>query len=362
MASAAAQFAYLHGRVSVLSEQLLSGDSLQRLIDCSREEEKHYLELAGLGHLDEANIDDSAQFEQALITDLIGDAGTLSHALNGTARDLLMYWTRRFELGNLKAIIRGKLTAQPVDTIRDQLISPGQFATLPIEDLLRTDDVAELLRRLEETPYSDIARQARRVYEEQQQLFALDAAIDRRYLAGLSKRAKVVGPGGGEALRTLIGVSADRINLSWLLRYRFAYNLAPAETYYLLAPTGFRLSTVQLRELAQLGSIEEVVSHCPPAVRRLIDGLTSTTEIDRALEREVLRIAALTLHRTTFNLARAFAYLMLRRRDLDQIYAILKGKRLGIAPAQIGDATGIAPRTAAAPLPTATPSQATRGH
>lgn len=361
MASASAQFAYLHGRVSVFSEQLLSADSLQNLMVCSREEEKHTLELAGLGHLAEDIVEDSSRLEQALITALISEAEVLANALNGTARDLLVYWMRRFELANLKAIIRGKMTGQPVDTIRDQLISLGQFATLPVEDLLRTDDVAELLRRLEETPYSDIARQARRVFEEQQHLFALDAAIDRRYLVGLSKRAKAVGPGGGEALRALIGVSADRLNLSWLLRYRFAYNLAPAESYYLLAPTGYRLSTVQLRELAQLGSIEEVVSHCPPAVRRLIDGLTTTTEIDRALEREVLRIAALTLHRTTFNLARAFAYLMLRRRDLDQIYAILKGKRLGIAPAEIGVATGMTPLTAA-PSPTATASQATRGH
>lgn len=361
MASAAARFAYLHGRVSVLSEQLLSGDSLQRLIDCSREEEKHYLEQAGLGYLAEASTDDSAQLEQALITDLIGDAETLSHALNGTARDLLVYWVRRFELSNLKAIIRGKMTAQPVDTIRDQLISLGQFATLPIEDLLRTDDVAELLRRLEETPYIDIARQARRVYEEQQQLFALDAAIDRRYLAGVSKRAKSVGPSGGEALRTLIGVSTDRINLSWLLRYRFAYHLSPAESYYLLVPAGYRLSTTLLRELAQLGSIEEVVSHCPPAVRQLIDGLATATDIDRALEQEIMRIAALTLHHTIFNLARAFAYLVLRMRDLNQIYAILKGKRLSIEPALISEATGLALRASETAHP-ATSGSAARGH
>jgi len=30
-----------------------------------------------------------------------------------TGRELLLYWARRFELGNLKAIIRGKVTDQP---------------------------------------------------------------------------------------------------------------------------------------------------------------------------------------------------------------------------------------------------------
>lgn len=360
MASAAAQFAYLHGRVSVLSERLLGTDTLQKLIVCSRDEEKTHLELAGLGQLAEVDVEGTSRLEQTLITHLIDEAVVLAHALNGTARDLLVYWVRQFELGNLKAIIRGKMAGQPVDTIRDQLIDIGQFATLPVEDLLRTDDMAELLRRLEATPYSDIARQARRVYEEQQQLFALDAAIDRRYLAGLTKRAKSVGSGGGEALRSLIGVNVDRINLSWLLRYRFAYNLAPAETYYLLVPSGFRISPTQLRELAQLGSIEEIVSHCPPEVRGLLEGMTSTTEIDRALERESLRIAELTLHRTAFNLARAFAYLVLRRHDLNQIHAILKGKRLAIDPALINHATGLAAQEAAGSVQGA--STDTRGH
>jgi V/A-type H+-transporting ATPase subunit C len=342
MSSSAAQFSYLHGRVSVLAERLLPAAAVDTLIAAGPDEELSLLALAGLAHLDTRIRADSTALEQALISSLIEDAGILSHALTGTARDLLIYWSRRHELGNLKAILRGKLTDQPVEAIRAQLVDIGQFATLPVEALLQTDDTAELLRRVEITPYGDIARQARRVYEEQQQLFALDAAVDRRYYVGLAKRVKSVGVGGGEQLRALIGVILDRMNLSWLLRYRFAYHLAPAETYYLLIPAGFRLSGTRLRDMAQQSSIEDVLGKTPPPLRDLLQGLSTTLEIDRALERETWRVADLTLHRTAFNLARAFAYLVLRERDLNMIHAILKGKHLSIPAAQIKSALGLA--------------------
>ena len=35
----------------------------------------------------------------------------------------------------------------------------------------------------------------------------------------------------------------DGTNLIWLLRYRFVYQLPAAETYYLLIPASYRLSS-----------------------------------------------------------------------------------------------------------------------
>jgi V/A-type H+-transporting ATPase subunit C len=46
------------------------------------------------------------------------------------------------------------------------------------------------------------------------------------------------------------------------------------------------------------------------------------------------------LKRTAFNQARAFAYLILRERDLRNVRAVLRGKRLRINPDLIRQATG----------------------
>lgn len=333
--SAAAQFAYLHARVSVLSERLLAPQTLFDLIQASPDEERATLNAAGLAGLVGDVANNSQVLEQRLVSALIRDAEILSHALTGIARDLLIYWIRRFDLANLKVIIRGKLSNLPNDQIRLRLLDVGRFGTLPVEELLSTDDLAELLRHLEATPYADIARQARRVYEEHQPVFALDAAIDRRYFSGLIQRAKSVGEGGGEPLRALVGSVIDRLNVSWLLRYRFAYQLSSTESYYLLIPAGFHVSAERLRDLAQLSAVADVLTQIPTPLQRVVAGLTSTLAVDRALERETWRVATLTLRRTAFNLARALAYLILRERDINLVYAVLQGKRLRLDPALI---------------------------
>lgn len=339
MGGNAATFAYLQSRVAVRSQMLLTTERANALIDCAREDERAILAQAGLHALSDEDADDPLRLEQILVHTLVDDIQTLVHAVSATPRDLLIYWVRRFEVGNLKAIIRGKMTGETPDAIRRQLVDIGLFATLPVEDLLRADDVAELLRHVELTPYAEIARQARRVYEEQQALFSLDAAVDRRYFAGLSKRVKAVGEGGGEPLRAIMGALIDRLNLSWLLRYRFAYNLSPAEAYYLLIPAGFRLSSGELLSLAQLGSVAEVIEQVPGALGRVVAGCTSVSGVDDALDAETWRMARSTLHTAAFNLASAFAFLILRERDLNQIAAILKGKRMHVSPALIRQAT-----------------------
>lgn len=332
MAGAVASYAYLHVRVSVLAEQLLPISHLEALIKAPPDHEAGFLASAGLEQASEHDFDNPAVLEQRLINALVKDFNVLARALSGVPRELLIYWVRRFELSNLKAIIRGKMTDQPVEKIRDNLLDIGIFATLPVEDMLRTDDVAELLRLLEATPYGDIARQARRIYEQQQDLFALDAAMDRRYLAGLNKRVTALDVADRRILHPLVGAILDRFNLVWLMRYRLAYHLTPAETYFLLIPGGYRLRGVELRALAQMGSFEEMLANLPAPLARELEHASCLNTVDRLLEAQIGVAAESILRHTAFNLARAFAYLVLRERDLLQIHVVLKGRHLQMNP------------------------------
>ncbi|CAK0747689.1 V/A-type H+/Na+-transporting ATPase subunit C [Gammaproteobacteria bacterium] len=357
--SAVSRYAYLHARVSVLTQYLFQEEALQALIEGSSSGDT-LLQRIGLANplLEEVASPSSNPFpqggkgygailEQRLIDLFLADVETLVRPIGGAARDLLIYWVRRYELGNLKAIIRGKMVGQTQAWIRDELINVSPFATLPVEDLLQTEDATEMLRRLEATPYKDIARQARAIFEERNELFALDAVVDKRYYSGLHQRVRVLPATDQQHLCPLIGILLDRINLIWLLRYRFVYDLAPAHTYYLLIPTGAYLSSNQLLALVQLGTPEEVIRNIPPALAAIVGESTVPTEVEDLLVREIRRRAEIVLKRTTFSVARAFAYLVMREHQLYQIHAVLKGKQLGLgeglirSAAQLGPAIGV---------------------
>jgi V/A-type H+/Na+-transporting ATPase subunit C len=337
-----AQYAYLHARVSLLAGRLIDPKQIEALIDQPATpvpvpQDGRPADVTGGA----AALQYAGDLDQNNVTILLRELAVLIRPLSGAARDLLGYWAHRFELSNLKVIIRGTMAGQPRQAIEKKLLDMGGFTRLPTAELLQSDSPAELLRRLEKTPYADIARQARRMRERGDAMFALDAAIDRRYFAGLSRRGSEIGNRPGQILRAVIGSIIDRVNLVWLLRYRFAYNLPPAQAYYLLIPASQRLNSQQLQQLAQSATFEDAVANLPPPYDRLLEGVRNTTEVTLRLEYETWRIAESALRHSSFNSARALAYMVLRERDLRRLRAIVRGRTLQAPPDLIRSALGL---------------------
>jgi V/A-type H+-transporting ATPase subunit C len=348
--SAAAQYAYLNGRVSLFAGRLLSLDQINALIGQGSETaqpapgapqpEPRSLE-AGVPEPGSITAQYVGDLDQNNVTILLKDLAVLIRPLSGASRDLLNYWAHRFELNNLKVLIRGKMAGQPQQMIEEQLLDMGHFTTVPLAELMQSDTSAELLRRLEQTPYAEIARQAHHLLEQGEQLFALDATLDRRYFAGLWRRGNVMDTASGPHLRAIIGSIIDRVNLVWLLRYRYSYNLPPAQAYYLLIPASHRLSSQQLQLLSQQATFEDALNNLPQPFAGQLAGARSITEVTLRLERESWRNAANALNRSAFNVARALGYMVLRERDLRRLRAIVRGHNMKMPPELIRAALGL---------------------
>jgi V/A-type H+-transporting ATPase subunit C len=331
--SAAARYAYLHTRVSLFAGQLLPGHVLSQLMEQTLEDQLQTIKPFALQvPMVDQSLDEKA-LEQALITRLVDEARRLARPLTGSAREMIAYWVRRFEMANLKLILRAMATGRAAEEIRGDLLDLGSMAALPVDSLIHAEDTAELLRRLEQSVYADMARRARGIYEEQRELFAVEATLDREYFTGLAKRANALPDEDGRDLRRLTGALIDEVNLLWLLRYRHVYGMEPAHVYYLLVPAGRHLDSKTLLSLVQLGGVEEVVRELPAALGGLMPGATGVAEVEAAMRREAAGVARRVLHHTTFNLARPCAYLLLRERQLWQIQGALKGARLHLDPA-----------------------------
>ncbi len=338
--NAAAQYAYLDGRVSHFAGRLLSLEQINALIEQGGEVGRAApgAQQAGPGSIVAQYVGD---LDQNNVTILLRDLAVLIRPLSGAARDLLNYWAHRFELSNLKVLIRGKMAGQPQQAIEAQLLDMGHFTTIPIAVLMQSDTSAELLRRLEQTPYAEIARQAYHLLEQGEQLFALDATLDRRYFAGLWRRGNVIDNASGQHLRAIVGSIIDRVNLVWLLRYRSSYNLPAAQAYYLLIPANHRLSSQQLQLLSQQPTLDDAINNLPQPFAALLAGAGDITEVTLRLERESWRIAAHALYHSTFNVARALGYMVLRERDLRRLRAIVRGHDMKMPPAMIRAALGL---------------------
>jgi V/A-type H+-transporting ATPase subunit C len=328
--------AYLNTRVSLFSGRLWQPEDFSSLIKTPDAEMAETLAERGLPQL-AAGFDnlDHRSLEQRIISEVLDETKILIRPLTGAERNFLIYWTERFEVSNVKTLLRGKMTGDRPAALLNRLTPMGAFGRLDVQDLAHAEDVSELLRRLEAGPYTGIVRQARRAFEESHDPFILDAALDRGYYEGLVHRAQPLENSAGASFRRLMGPLIDRINLVWLLRYRFNYNLPPAQVYFLLVASRYSLSSSRLRELAALGSPEAIQDALPEPLRTLLHEVDGIPGVFASMERDAAETATKVLHSGAPAISRAFAYLLLRERDLRSVRAVLRGRHLHLPTADI---------------------------
>jgi len=328
---------YLTTRLEVLASRLIGLENFPEIIDSELQEI-----LERFSCLEENDTScDIQKIHRSLIGRALRDFEILFRPFTGVERDLLNYAVHWYELSNLKTLIRGKFTGKSDSAIENELLNLESFAVLPLERLLETDDPLEMMRLLEETAYSSIVRQARSIYEEEgQNLFSLDAAIDRMFFNGLAQRIRFLEFNDQQQASELFGAFLDRLNLLWLMRYRFSYNLSPAKSYYLLATTGKKIHSGNLMKLAKLENLPELISQLPKPLDSLIANMTNMTDIENTMQYYVLSAAVKTLKYSPSVITRVFAYILVRESEIQFLHAVIKGKFLGFDKTLISKATG----------------------
>lgn len=333
--------AYLNTRVSLYASRLWSDAALDNLVGATADTLAVTLAQRGLGQLAPngdrltGQTHEFRSLEQRIITQILDETRVLIRPLSSDARAFLTFWTARFEMSNVKTLLRSKMDDERPATVLTRLTPMGAFGRLDNQDLAHAEDVGELLRRLEAGPYAGIVRHARRAFEQSHDPFNLDAALDRAYYDGLTQRARLLEKTVGAPFHQLMANHIDRINLVWLLRYRFNYKLPPAQVYYLLVGSHYSLSGSRLQELAALESLEAVLAALPAPWKERLSGLTDIPGVFARMEHVAAEQALQVLRADGPDVARAFAYLILRERDLRAVRAVLRGRHLGLAAADI---------------------------
>jgi V/A-type H+-transporting ATPase subunit C len=327
--SASAQ-AYLNTRVTAMSTRLLDPPQTQALAQLSLSELAERFGLQPLLEEPSSKRAKSRAVEQSLISVLMAELGILIRPMAAPERGLVLAWGRKYALFNLKTLIRGKLYDLDQAEIRDNLYDLPEQVRLSNAELFRAENVLELLRTLEQGPYRLIARQARELYEQKREPFALEAAIDQRYYHELARQTTQFPSESLQALRAVMGALLDRIDLLWLLRFRFSYQLSPSETFYYLVPSFRLLYRDRLLALVNIETFEELLQALPQPLKDAVAGSNSIIEVQQRAGAFAAEEIRRQLAQSTSGIARALGYLILRERDLFTLFSLIQGKLLNL--------------------------------
>jgi len=320
--------AYLRTRLAIMGANLLSQKQLDALVELPLEE---LFAVSGFdavtGSSDAARL---AIFERTLMQTWLDELGGLLRPLQGSARRLLTHWASRYEVLNIKALVRGKIGQLPNEEIEKSLFVLPGFLSLNHDQLLNTDSVTELLRQLQKTPYRRLATQALRRYEERPDPFLLDATLDQQFYGELIDRAHhLAGTDRAEVL-SLIGRIVDRHNLVWSLRYRYNYGLQASEVLYLAIDGGRLLDRSRLLDILNAETLNDALTLLP-------DGLLShgqvpqqITLVEALMRHELFTYARRAMRHSPSALSSVLSYLVLRYGGINALYTIVHARVYGL--------------------------------
>jgi len=321
--------AYVRTRLAIMGTKLLSREEFARLAAMPLDElsaTSGFDTIAG-----ESNAARLVNFERTLMQTWLDELSALLRPLKGSARRLLTHWASRYEVLNIKALVRGKIGQLPNEEIEKTLFRLPGFLSLNHDQLLNTDSVVELLRQLQKTPYQRLATQALRRYEERPDPFLLDATLDQQFYGELIDRAHHLSGTDRAEILALIGRIVDGHNLVWSLRYRYNYGLQASEVLYLAIDGGRTLDRARLQEMLHAETLAEALGHLPDGVPGHGEMPQQIPLIEATMRKELFAYAIRAMRHSPSALTSVLSYLVLRYGGINELYTIVHARVHGLS-------------------------------
>ncbi len=255
----------------------------------------------------------------------------------GELRRMVSRFADRWDVSNLKTILRGKFYGATEEEIWEDVIPAGSFTADFLRQLVDLDTVPEIIEALRETIYYEPLRAIAEEGEDGVSLAPYEDALSRAYYADLLASI----PPTTEAkrlFRTFVQRGIDTVNIRNLLRLRGEREQIEREVFI---EGGYHLSVEALEAMVNLDDeallqglrgtpYYELVAPLLPAIPE--KGLS---EVTRALEKFDQTQATRYAHTRPLSILPILDYMLAKETEVDNVRIIARGKEAGLSEALI---------------------------
>jgi vacuolar-type H+-ATPase subunit C/Vma6 len=280
------------------------------------------------------------EFQRESVEKLVTECAGLRPHLCQHEIDWFNWLLLRFQLENVKLLLRGqRAKASAEETIPHLILLPDELE-LDSERLLQTESLEGFIGALPKGHLRDLVRKAFRGQEVQPETFFREAALDRTYFEELLLRTAHLSSRDREQVQPLVWQEVDILHLMLVIRGKFHYGL-PFEQLMALHLDGTRISRSRFSEML---SDSNLLTAAERAVGRVIDELPARESNGASPDNSAAKLEALAWNRFYRLSNRAFrcsnigfgavaGYVNLRRIETLNLITISEGIRLH-APAE----------------------------
>lgn len=281
----------------------------------------------------------TADYQRRLVQDLAGEISGCLQQLGGAERNFIGWLQARFQLENLKVLLRGFLNHRPLAELQPHLVELPADLALDAGALMEAKTLDEFTARLPAGVFRDrLLRSAAGDRNSLPSLFILEAALDAGYLTEFSARTSRLPGDEREIVTPMVVHEVNFFHFMLAVRGRFHFNLAPE----VLLPLGAGGCDVRSGWFNVLLSAPDLLTAANSAVGMVIDALPSTSRPENgpspvdvsALEslawKRFLRLANRAFRRSHLGVGAVAGYFGVRRVETANLITLSEGVRLGV--------------------------------
>ena len=169
---------------------------------------------------------------------------------------LMSYYQMRFEVVNLKRILRGKFSEASEEEIKLSLIPIQPYRIRNLEELVKADSLEQVVEMLNGTPYGQISNRLP-LYKELDALWPFELMLNYINALAILKGVKQLSPKDRVIIKKLVQLETDVENL--LIAFKQRGKKIEDLNLTELFPATYGIKTEKLKELIEAQNIRPVI-------------------------------------------------------------------------------------------------------
>ncbi|NLM35588.1 MAG: V-type ATPase subunit [Clostridiales bacterium] len=326
-------FTAINAKIKAMEGFWLKKSQYKELIECNnfREALIYLRDKTKYGDtLKEYNVEElhRGQLEVILKRKYISNFTKLSHFLRDDYRKLLKVIFTRFEVDDIKVIIRGKYIGKRTEDLEQRISYKCSMSTINYDELLQADNVEQVVDKLKGTIYYKY------IYNlvdsiEDDGLFRIEMALDSVYFILLKRFIKKLPKEDKEVVEKINGIQADLLNIQMIYRGLKYYQLPSEILFNYAVQDGCKLKKDDLKRLCYSKNIDDFLNKIKTTAYKEIFNISEFE--DYLLEKEMMAFLQklYTRYKTEakMNISVILAYLELSLIEYRNIVSIVENKR-----------------------------------
>ncbi|MFT5872096.1 MAG: V/A-type H+-transporting ATPase subunit C [Clostridium sp.] len=325
------KFSAINTKVKALMGKMISEDQYLKLLKCKDfksavkvlKDETNYSELLEAYNLDTIH---RGNLEIILYRHYISIYSKFINYFDGEYRKLVKAFFVRWEIEDLKMIIRGKYLGSSTGEIENKFIARNSLNTINYDYLLALKSVEEVIDGLKGSIYYKSLKNLGKTVNEKG-LFRIETELDFVYFTTIRRELKHLDNENKDVVQSILGQEADLLNLGWIYRGKIFYKIPPEELFNYTIYHGYKLSKEMIRKLCYINNMEDfhnLIEKTPYAPIYEKDDANLIEKREREFQKKYFKKI---LMENKTNIGMLMSYLMFYRIEIRDIISIIEQKR-----------------------------------